>query len=154
MKDWNSTVETPRSKGTSPSGNSRGSMTTPTRSPGYSTTISSPDSIVFHGGEASLEKLNQSLSDFVQLLGSVGTRTFEARATLQCQGRRNDGIANSGWWVEWEGCQFDQCCQGVGRWQEWFGEGVEFAKQGDYEDVGGWWFDEGVYEVFVKSLVN
>jgi hypothetical protein len=65
MKDWNSTVETPRSKGTSPSGNSRGSMTTPTRSPGYSTAISSPDSISFHGGEASLEKLNQSLSDFV-----------------------------------------------------------------------------------------
>lgn len=65
MKDWNSTAETPRSKGTSPSGNSPGSMTTPTRSPGYSITISSPDSIGFHGGEASLEKLNQSLSDFV-----------------------------------------------------------------------------------------
>ncbi|KAL7507279.1 hypothetical protein ACHAXN_006832 [Cyclotella atomus] len=72
MKDWNTTVEPsnfmPRasSKNASPSGNSRGSMTTtPTRSSSYGASpMSSPESQSY-GAMASLEKLSKMVSEFV-----------------------------------------------------------------------------------------
>jgi hypothetical protein len=73
MKDWNSAVEpsisllTPRvpsKNASSPSGNSRGSMTTPTSSSYGASPISSPDSASYTG-MASLEKLSKMVSEFV-----------------------------------------------------------------------------------------
>lgn len=74
MKDWNSAVgpsislltpRVPSKNASSPSGNSRGSMTTPTRSSSYGASpISSPDSAGYTG-MASLEKLSKMVSEFV-----------------------------------------------------------------------------------------